>query len=146
MQPPSKVPRGKIRNVNLEHKENLTLLERFAVWITNHIGSMGFFILLLVWTIGWLTWNMYAPAEYRFDAYPSFVMWLFISNLIQLFVMPLIMVGQNLDSRHSEARAEADFELSVKSEKDIEVVLAHLEYQNDLMLQILRRVEAQENK
>ena len=28
-------------------------MERFAVWITEHIGTMGFFLIILVWTILW---------------------------------------------------------------------------------------------
>jgi uncharacterized membrane protein len=64
-----------------------------------------------------------------------------MSNMIQIFLMPLIMVGQNLQSRHAEARAEADFEINTKAEREIEVVLQHLERQNDLILEILERLE-----
>jgi uncharacterized membrane protein len=67
----------------------------------------------------WLTWNTLAPASARFDPYPAFVFWLFISNMIQIFLMPLIMVGQNLQSKHAEIRAENDFEVNVKAEKEI---------------------------
>ncbi len=126
-----------MRNVNAEHEESLNVLERFALWITDNVGSMGFFIILFVWTVGWFTWNVLAPSAYRFDTYPSFVMWLFISNVLQLFLMPLIMVGQNLQSRHSETRAEVDLEVGLKTERETEAVLQHLEYQNDLMLKIL---------
>ena len=51
------------------------------------------------------------------------------------------MVGQNLQDRYSELRAEADFEVNQKAEREIETVLEHLSNQNDLMLEILRRVE-----
>lgn len=135
--------RRPIRDVNAEHEDGLSLLEQFALWITKHVGSMGFFIVIFAWTVAWFTWNLVGPSVYRFDAYPSFVLWLFISNVMQLFLMPLIMVGQNLDARHSEARAEADLELSIKSEKEIEAILEHLEYQNDLMLKILRHLETE---
>ncbi len=63
--------------------------------------------------------------------------------MIQIFLMPLIMVGQNLQSRHAEIRAEADFDVNTKAEREIEAVLLHLERQNDLMLQILQRLDAQ---
>jgi uncharacterized membrane protein len=56
----------------------------------------------------------------RFDPYPAFVFWLFISNMIQIFLMPLIMVGRNLQSKHTEIRAETEFEINLKSEKEIE--------------------------
>lgn len=34
--------------------------------------------------------------------------------------MPLIMVGRNLQSKHTEIRAETEFEINLKSEKEIE--------------------------
>ena len=69
------------------------------------------------------------------------MLWLFISNLIQIHLMPLIMVGQNLQGRHSELRAEADFQINQKAEREIETVLEHLSSQSDLMLEILRHIE-----
>lgn len=34
---------GSIRNVNALNKENLSAINKIALWITNHVGSMGFF-------------------------------------------------------------------------------------------------------
>ncbi|MBF0560313.1 MAG: DUF1003 domain-containing protein [Nitrospirae bacterium] len=130
-----------IRNVNIEHKQSLTRLELFAVWITNKVGSMGFFIIVFVWTIVWLGWNTLGPKESRFDPFPAFVLWLFLSNVLQIFLMPLIMIGQNLQGRHAEARAESDFDVNVKAEKEIETILLRLEQQNDLMVKILQHLE-----
>ena len=134
--------RTPIINPNTAHKETVTKLERAAIWITEHIGTMGFFGIIVLWTVIWLGWNMLAPKELRFDPYPGFVLWLFISNMIQIFLMPLIMIGQNLQGRHAEIRAESDFKVNVKAEREIETILAHLENQNELMLEILKRVEA----
>jgi uncharacterized membrane protein len=131
-----------IRNVNIEHKEKLSKLETTAIWITDHVGTMGFFMVIFFWTVFWLSWNMFAPQALRFDPYPAFVLWLFISNMVQIFLMPLIMVGQNLQGRHSEARAEADFDVNKKAEEEIETILQHLEQQNELILKILNRLEA----
>jgi len=130
-----------IRNINVEHKKSLTRLERLAVWITNKVGSMGFFIIIFVWTIIWLGWNTLATKELRFDPFPAFVLWLFISNMLQIFLMPMIMIGQNLQGRHAEARAESDFDINVKAEMEIETILLHLEQQNELMLKILHHLE-----
>lgn len=130
-----------IRNANIAHKEQLSNLDRFAVWITNRVGTLGFFLIIFLWTVGWLSWNIVGPVELRFDPYPAFVLWLFISNMIQIFLMPLIMVGQNLQARHAEARAEADFEVNTKAEREIEAILMHLENQSEIILQILEKVE-----
>ncbi len=133
--------RKPILNANREHRQHLTDLERLALWITGHVGTMGFFLIIFCWTVSWLSWNMLAPQGLRFDPFPAFVMWLFISNMIQIFLMPLIMIGQNLQGRHAEARAEADFDVNTKAEREIETILLHLENQNKVMLEILNKLE-----
>jgi uncharacterized membrane protein len=135
--------RKPLRNVNIVHKENLRPLEKLAVWITDHVGTMGFFLIIFCWTAFWLSYNTLAPDSARFDPFPAFVLWLFISNMVQIFLMPLIMVGQNLQSRHAESRAEADFDVNTKAEREIETILSHLENQNTLILQILHHIEEQ---
>ncbi|MBI3573267.1 MAG: DUF1003 domain-containing protein [Candidatus Kerfeldbacteria bacterium] len=145
-QPPSLAELQKIhpplRNVNAEHRQHLSQLERLALWITRHVGTMGFFIIIFIWTVTWLSWNSIGPKNLRFDPLPGFVLWLFISNMIQIFLMPLIMIGQNLESRHSEARAEADYEVNVRAEREIEAILMHLENLD----QRLASLEGQKNK
>jgi hypothetical protein len=53
--------RKPLRNINVEMKENLSRLDRLAVWITTHVGTMGFFLIILMWTVSWLGWNWLAP-------------------------------------------------------------------------------------
>jgi len=138
--------RTPIRNINKQHHETFSGLEKIALYTTEKVGTMGFFFLVSAWTILWLLWNTYAPIELRFDAYPAFVLWLFISNVIQLVFLPLIMVGQNLQGRHAEARAQNDFEINVKAEREIEAILLHLEKQGELTLKILSHLEENKNK
>jgi uncharacterized membrane protein len=130
-----------IYNVNAKHKESLSVLEKIAVKITDYVGSMGFFLVIFGWTLLWLGWNIIAPTNLSFDPFPAFVLWLFISNMIQIFLMPLIMIGQNLQGRHAEKRAESDFDINIRAEKEIEIILMHLEQQNELMLKILDNIE-----
>ena len=119
--------RAPVRDVNAQADSRFTRLERLALWITEHVGTMGFFLVIFVWTALWLTWNTLGPASARFDPYPAFVLWLFISNMLQIFLMPLLMIGQNLQGRHAEIRAESDFEVNVKAEREIDAILMHLE-------------------
>ena len=132
------------RNVNVELARSLSPTERLAVWVTDRVGSMGFFFAIAIWTILWLGWNTLGPAELRFDPGPSFLAWLFVSNLLQLHLMPLIMVGQNLQDRYGELVANADFDISQRTEAEVGAILQHLTNQNDVMLEILRRVEGLE--
>jgi len=122
--------------------KNISLLDKSALWITNKVGSMGFFVIIFIWTACWLSWNIFAPKNVRFDPYPAFVLWLFISNLIQLFLMPLIMIGQNLQSRHADIRAETDLKINELADIENETILIHLENQNEMILQILKNIES----
>ncbi len=133
--------RKPIRNDRIEHLQTLSFSERFAVFIHKQVGSLGFFLLLIFWTTGWLSWNIWVPAEWRFDPGPAFVIWLFISNILQLILLPVIMVGQNIEGRAAEWRAQMDFEINKKAEHEIEVIIAHLENQNELLLELVRKVE-----
>src|SRR2546423_9608019 len=103
------------RNVNVVYERSLKTLDRLAIAITNRVGSFGFFLIILRWTAVWTGYNILAsevPLLHlrAFDPFPAFVAYLLISNVIQILLMPLIMVGQNLQGRHSETRAELDFQ------------------------------------
>lgn len=126
---------------NFKEKKLPSTLDKIAVWITNKVGSMGFFVIIFVWTALWLGWNFVAPKAARFDPYPAFVLWLFISNMIQLFLMPLIMIGQNLQSIHADSRAETDLKINELAAIENETILIHLENQNEIILTILKNIE-----
>lgn len=137
-----------VRNVNQEAAERMTPLDKVAVFVTDRVGTFGFFLIIFAWTVVWLGFNAIAPRNLRWDPGPAFVLWLFISNMIQIFLMPLLMVGQNLQGRHSEIRAQADFEVNTKAEQEVEAILLHLEQQaaqierqGEVMLDILRQLQ-----
>jgi uncharacterized membrane protein len=122
-------------------KENLTRLDKVAVVITDRIGTMGFFFIIAGWTVIWCGYNILASKVSSlhlraFDPFPAFVAYLLISNVIQIMLMPLLMVGQNLQGRHSEARAESDYLVNQKSFADTERILQQLQAQSDQMLRI----------
>lgn len=136
--------RKPLLNTNKACKAKLSKLDNLALWITKYVGTIGFFILIATWTIIWLSWNLFAPEAYRFDQPNGFTLWLFISNLIQILLMPLIMIGQNLHGQHAEMRAEHDFEVNVKAETEIEAVLVRLEEQNKLLNALAKKIGAEE--
>jgi uncharacterized membrane protein len=135
-----------VKNVNTTHREKLSTLEKMAIFVTEKVGTMGFFLIIFTWTIIWLCWNIFGPLELRFDPFPSFVLWLFISNLIQLHLMPLLLIGQNIQGKHSQLRSEHDYQTDKKAEAEIEAILLHLDNQQKLILQILEKIEKLEEK
>ncbi len=128
-----------LRESEIKQRENSTL-GTAALWITDHVGTMGFFLVIFIWTVGWLGWNVFAPKSIRFDPYPGFVLWLFMSNMIQLFLMPLIMLGQNIQARHAEMRSVTDLKINVQAALENEIILLHLENQNEIMMELLKNI------
>jgi uncharacterized membrane protein len=140
-----KSKRKVIVNVNDQHEQSMSPLDRLAIFITGHVGTMGFFFIIFCWTVIWTGYNILAtevPALHwkPFDPFPAFVAYLLISNVIQILLMPLIMVGQNVQGRHSELRAESDFQINIKAEQEVELVLHHLEYQNAILITMLEKL------
>lgn len=124
-----------IQNPNEIHKQHLSGSDKIALFITRHIGTMTFFYFCLVL----VTTPLIFPTTLPVVQYVS-------SGYLQLILLPLIMVGQNLQGRHAELRAQHDYETNVKAEKEIESILLHLEKQDEMMLDILRRIETLEKK
>ena len=134
------------RNANIVHEQGLSLLDRLAIAITDKVGSVGFFLIIAAWTFLWTGYNIIAseiPALHwpAFDPFPAFVAYLLISNVIQILLMPLIMVGQNLQGRHAETRAQLDFEINQKAEKEVTATLIHLERNTELLLKLMKHLD-----
>lgn len=123
--------RPRIRNVRLEHKESLKPLERFAVWMTRRVGTMGFFFACAIM----VTIPLIGPFK---SAMP--VIQYISSGYLQLILLPLIMVGQNLQSRASDLRSQNDYEVNVKAEHEVEAILHHLEYQNSILIGMVQKL------
>lgn len=124
-----------VKNTNEIHRSRLSKLDKLALFITEKVGSMGFFFACVV----------LVTIPLLFTSTMSFVQYL-SSGILQLILLPLIIVGQNLQGRHAELRAEHDYETNVKAEKEIETILLHLEKQDEMMLDILKRIEAMEKE
>ena len=135
-----KKARKPLRNINKDIYAQMSKLDRLALFITEKVGTIGFFLLIVIWTVLWLGWNLLVPKNLQFDPPMGFILWLFISNLIQILLMPLIMVGQNIQGNHAEARAENDLEINIKAEEEIETILRHLEYQNTILIAMMEKM------
>jgi uncharacterized membrane protein len=61
--------------------------------------------------------------------------------MIQILLMPLIMIGQNLQGRHAELRAESDYEVNVHAEEEIERIIQRLDEQKELLEAIRQKLD-----
>jgi uncharacterized membrane protein len=107
------------RNVNKEHKQSLTVLDKVAIFITKIVGTMWCAIAFTVLALISLPQALNGGTA-------TIISWI-AQTFLQLVLLSIIMVGQNLQSRHSELRADADYETNVESKKDIENVMKRLD-------------------
>lgn len=103
------------RNVNKEHKENLTVNERIGLYVTNRVGTMPMAYAFCALSI------ISLPSVIISGDSLIIVVWI-AQTFLQLVLLPIIMVGQNVQSKHAELLAEASYEADVKSEKDIQEI------------------------
>jgi uncharacterized membrane protein len=123
-----------INNTNDTHKESLNLQERIAKKITDIVGSM---------------WCAYVFAGIALISLPdaihggtaTMISWI-AQTFLQLVLLSIIMVGQKVESKHSEMRADSHYEVSVKTEEEIDVIIKHLENQNELLIELLKQKKA----
>lgn len=120
-------------NANTIIKENLTILDKAAVYITSIVGTMwcaiAFTLLALV----------SLPDAIK-GGKATVVSWI-AQTFLQLVLLSVIMVGQNLQNKHSEARANANFDVNIKAELEVETILQHLENQNKVLSEIKKKFD-----
>jgi uncharacterized membrane protein len=121
-------------NVNEEHKQRLTVLDKAAIFITKVVGTMwcaiAFTVLALV-----------SLPEAIHGGTATTISWI-AQTFLQLVLLSIIMVGQNLQSKHSELRADADYETNVEAKKDIEMLMKRLDsIERDKLDKILKMLD-----
>ncbi len=131
---------SKVKNPNDTFQDQLKPSQKLALFVTEHVGTMGFFFIILAWTLIWLAWNILMPKSLKWDPYPAFVLWLIISNILQILLMPLLLIGQNIQGMRTDIRGEHDFETDKRAEKEIQTVLLNFQKQEKLILEILDKV------
>lgn len=120
-------------------RKSMSFNERTALGLTKIGGSMHFFWVIVIWYTLWMLWNGFAPTQLRFDG-EWFPLLLFISNLIQILYMPTLQVGQNIIQKHSEARSESEYSLTLKIEKLVKQIESLEENQCKLTTNILNEL------
>ena len=111
-------------DINVKHRQSLGKHDKVAVILTSALGTMYAVYLILVVVGGWMVWQLLV--EKPIDPFP-FAFMVFISNIFQLLLIPLLMVGQNVQGKHARMRAEEEYKATKAIRKDIEEVLRRLE-------------------
>ena len=131
-----------VKNMNQVVAERLTTGQRIADGFATTMGSWTFIItqslVLVVWIavniIGWIN---------HWDPYPFILLNLALS-FQAAYAAPIIMMSQNRQATKDRLMAEQDYEVNAKAEEEVKAIMHHLEQQDEVMIEILRRLEDQQ--
>ncbi len=128
-----------IRNINLEMEKRLTVGQRTADAVANSMGSWRFILIQSGLLALWILLNVVAWISH-WDTYP-FILLNLVMSFQAAYAAPIIMMSQNRQSQKDRLAADHDYQINLKAEEEIKGILLHLEYQDDLILQVLERLE-----
>jgi uncharacterized membrane protein len=130
-----------IKNVNQILAEKLSRGQRVADRLAAVIGSWTFIIIQSVLLACWIALNIFAYIHH-WDPYPFILLNLALS-FQAAYAAPIIMMSQNRQAAKDRLMAEQDYIVNVKAEEEVKSIMHHLEQQDEVMIDILRRIETQ---
>ena len=96
----------------------------------------------MLWTGYYIQASEVPALHWRaFDPFSAYATYLLINYVIQILLMPLIMVGQNLQGRHAETHAKLDFEINQKAKKEVMPTVLSLERITELLLKLMQHLD-----
>lgn len=139
LRPTFRHERPAIRNINQEIEKRLTLGQQAADTVANGMGSWRFILIQSGLLTLWIALNVAAFVAH-WDPYP-FILLNLVMSFQAAYAAPIIMMSQNRQVQKDRLAAEHDYQINVTAEAEITAILQHLEYQDELILQILHRME-----
>jgi uncharacterized membrane protein len=133
-----------IVNVNQEHEERMSLGDRTADGFANAVGSWTFIVTQSIILAFWLTLNIVAWISH-WDPYP-FILLNLVLSFQAAYAAPIIMMSQNRQAAKDRLMAEQDYQINMKAEEELKAIMHHLEAQDEMMIDILRRLEQQHHE
>ena len=128
-----------IRDVNQEVDRRAGRADRVAADLARVVGSWTFVFFQGVLMALWIILNT-VPFLRHWDPYPFHLLALVL--LLQLALgVPLLLMSLNRAEQRRRLSAQQDYQEGVKQEEELKAVMAHLEVQDEVMLQAIHRLE-----
>ena len=116
-----------VLNPNQEIQKFKTLEDKAADKITNFAGTMSFVYIHSIWFGVWILINLgLLGAGLAFDSFPFGLLTLIVS-LEAIFLSTFVMISQNRQAQAAEIRSELDYQVNIKAEKEIDVIMLTLQ-------------------
>jgi uncharacterized membrane protein len=138
-----------VRNINVEYEKKRTVGQHVADHVTSVLGSWPFIITQSLFLLAWITVNAYLvvmiklhPGYLRaWDPYP-FILLNLVLSFQAAYTGPIVMMSQNRQSEKDRLAAQHDFEINVRAEEEVGIILKQLAHQEQLIIEILDRANA----
>ena len=98
---------------------------RFSETIARFIGTARFLVLMTVFVVVWVVYNVLAPGDFAFDDYPFIFLTLMLS-LQASYAAPLILLAQNRQADRDRVQSEEDRSRAASTRADTEYVAREL--------------------
>jgi uncharacterized membrane protein len=128
-------------NVNQALADKLTRGQRIADALALLMGSWTFIIVQSTILVIWIALNVIAWMQH-WDPYPFILLNLALS-FQAAYAAPIIMMSQNRQAAKDRLMAEQDYLINSKAEEEVKSIMLHLEQQDEVMIDILRKLEEQ---
>ena len=111
---------GAFRYSEEEIRKESRVHERIADRIAAFIGQPYFLVVHALWFLLWVAVNTgIVMISRRFDAYPFGLLGILLS-IEAIFITGILLISQNRQSSHAERRSELDYEVNVRTFREIQ--------------------------
>lgn len=119
--------------------EHLTFRQKAADWVARTVGSWNFIVWQTVIFGAWALLNVSGWLNH-WDPYP-FVLMNLVLSLQAAYAASIIMISQNRESERDRLRMCHNCMINEKAEKEIRIVLEHLEAQDRALSTIYKELQ-----
>jgi len=117
---------GEFKYVREELQEEARWHETLAERATSFIGKPQFLVVHVLWFLLWIALNTGVIAMVRaFDAYPFGLLGIILAAEA-IFIAGFVLISQNRQNAHADKRAELDYEVNVRTYREIARIDARL--------------------
>lgn len=118
---------GEFNYVLEELKAEIRWHESLAEKVSSFIGNPSFFVVHAFWFAIWVGINTGIFALVRaFDAYPFGLLGIILA-VEAIFITGFLLISQNRQSVHADKRAELDYEVNVRTYREIRQIKGMLQ-------------------
>src|ERR1051325_3413821 len=128
-----------VRDLNREVERRQTFSDRVADDFARLVGSWVFVLVQLGIMVIWLGLNAFNLIR-PWDRYPFMLLNFVLSLEATVWVSVALMALKRIADR-DRLRSQQEYELNVKAEEELKALMNHLMHQDEILLQIVNRLD-----